>query len=107
VSDRIRRGDIVHASLDPTKGHEQSGHRPHLVISRERHQKLFGLVIAVPMTRTKRPWPSHVEIEPGSYALCEQPRTIAVSRIKRVESRGLTDKADQVVMVINRFVNGL
>lgn len=107
MSDRIRRGDVVYASLDPTKGHEQSGERPHLVISRERHQKLFGLVIAVPMTRTKRPWPTHVEIEPGSYALCEQPRTLAVARITGVDPRGLTDKADQVVMVINRLVNGL
>lgn len=101
----ISRGDVVHASMDPTQGHEQGGRRPHLVISRPQHEQLFGLVIAIPMTHTRRGWPSHIEIEPGSYAMCEQPRTISVSRITRVERRGLVEHADQAAAIIKRLIN--
>lgn len=102
----IGRGDIVHVSMDPVVGHEQQGDRPHLVISRPQHQRAFGMVIAVPMTRAKREgWASHIEIEPGSYAICEQPRTFSVDRIRKVESRGLVDKADEVVAIIKRFIS--
>lgn len=100
----VVRGDVVWASLDPTQGHEQAGHRPHLVISRRDYQIAFGMVIVVPMTHAKRPWPTRVEIEPGSYAIGEQPRTLSVSRITKVSPRRWPDKADEVAKIINRIV---
>ena len=30
------RGDVAWVSMEPTRGHEQRGHRPHLVLSDER-----------------------------------------------------------------------
>lgn len=101
----IGRGDVVWASLNPVQGHEQAGHRPHLVVSRTEYEETFGMVIVVPMTHSNRDWPTRVEIEPGSYAICEQPRTMSVSRITKVDTRGLNDKADQVVEIINRLIN--
>ena len=35
----ILRGDILWADLNPTKGHEQSGHRPILVLSNDYFNK--------------------------------------------------------------------
>ena len=47
---RILRGDIYWANLNPTVGHEQSGLRPVLVLSREVFNKHSGTVIAVAIT---------------------------------------------------------
>lgn len=64
------------------------------------------MVIAVPMTRQPRKgWSSHIKIESDSYAICEQPRTFSIERIKGIHRIGLVDKADEVVTVINRFIS--
>ena len=47
---KILRGDIVWADLDPTKGHEQTGKRPVLVISHDVFNEFSGTVIALAMT---------------------------------------------------------
>lgn len=46
----ILRGDIVWGDLNPTKGHEQSGHRPILVLSNDYFNKKSQTVIAVALT---------------------------------------------------------
>ena len=85
-----RRGEIWRISLDPVVGHEQAGDRPALVVSDERlNASAAGLVIVVPLTKTNRAIPWHVEIEPPtggvrerSFAMCEQVRTISVERLR-------------------------
>lgn len=44
------RGDIVWIDFDPTKGYEQSGRRPALIISPEKYNKISGRAIFCPMT---------------------------------------------------------
>lgn len=44
------RGDIVWIDLDPTKGHEQRGRRPALVISPEKYNVLSKQAIFCPIT---------------------------------------------------------
>ena len=85
----LRRGALVWVDLDPTKGHEQAGRRPAVVIASDGYLgNVPGLVIVVPVTTTDRGWPHHVRIEGRavelarpSFAMTEQPRTIARSRI--------------------------
>lgn len=79
------RGEIWHADLDPVAGHEQAGKRPCLIISDDRNNHgPSGLVAILPLTRTKRPNPFHVPIEPpeggitsSSFILCDQIRTVS------------------------------
>jgi mRNA interferase MazF len=47
---RILRGDIVWADLNPTKGHEQAGLRPVLILSQDVFNERSGTVIAVALT---------------------------------------------------------
>lgn len=47
---RILRGEIRWANLDPTIGHEQSGNRPVLVLSKEIFNQKYGTVIAFALT---------------------------------------------------------
>ena len=46
----MRRGDIYLVALDPTKGHEQRGTRPVLVVSPDRFNTLTRVPIVVPIT---------------------------------------------------------
>lgn len=79
------RGEIWYANLDPVAGHEQAGRRPCLIISDDRNNHgPSGLVVILPLTRTKRANPFHVPIDPpeggvtsSSVILCDQIRTIS------------------------------
>ncbi|MBV1704074.1 MAG: type II toxin-antitoxin system PemK/MazF family toxin [Hyphomicrobiales bacterium] len=46
----MKRGDIYSVDLDPTKGHEQRGRRPVLVVSPERFNALTRCPIVLPIT---------------------------------------------------------
>ena len=86
-----RRGEIWRISLDPVAGHEQAGDRPALIVSDDRlNASAAGLVVVVPLTRTRRNVPSHVEIRPHeggvrgtSYAMCEQVRAVSIERLRQ------------------------
>jgi mRNA interferase ChpB len=45
----MRRGDIYLVSLNPTRGREQQGHRPVLVISSDEFNTATGLPMIVPI----------------------------------------------------------
>lgn len=47
---RILRGEIYWADLDPTKGREQAGQRPVLILSQEIFNERSGTVIAMALT---------------------------------------------------------
>jgi mRNA-degrading endonuclease toxin of MazEF toxin-antitoxin module len=98
------RGDVAWLSMDRAEGHEQRGHRPHLVLSDERLARTMGLVIAVPMTSAHRPWATRVTLGEGSYAIGEQPRTFALSRVTRVDHSGHDVAA--VIRVISTLIGG-
>ena len=85
----IRRGEVWLADLEPTRGREQSGERPVLIVSTDRfNQGRSRLVVAVPFTTHRRGLPIHVEVRPPdgglgdvSFAMCEQVRSLAVDRL--------------------------
>ncbi|WP_166844157.1 type II toxin-antitoxin system PemK/MazF family toxin [Isoptericola sp. BMS4] len=92
------RGAVAWAALDPTRGREQSGHRPVLVIaSRQYLDVVTHLAVILPVTTTDRHWPNHVllrgshGLDRPSWAMTEQPRTLARERLGRVA--GVVDDA--------------
>ena len=46
----MKRGDIYRVDLDPTAGHEQRGHRPVVILSPERFNRLTGCPVVLPIT---------------------------------------------------------
>jgi mRNA interferase MazF len=99
--DKLKRSDLVHPSraeiwfvdLNPTKGHEQAGRRPCLVLSVDPlNHGPAEIVIVLPITSTNRRIPSQVCVkapEGGlsneSYIKCEDIRSISKQRlIKRL-----------------------
>ena len=83
------RGEVWLADLNPTRGREQAGRRPVLVVSEDLfNQGPAGLVIVLPVTSTIRNVPSHVPIDPPeggvrrrSAVLCEAVRSVSVERL--------------------------
>lgn len=75
--------------LNPTRGHEQAGKRPALVVSTDAfNQSRVGLAVVLPLTTTERGIPLHVPVMPPeggvrrqSYVKCEDIRSIAVERL--------------------------
>ena len=85
---------MVWAVLDPTRGREQAGRRPVVVVAAEDYLDVVTtLVIVVPVTTVDRGWPNHVPLrgevglERDSWAMTEQPRTIDRARMRAVAGR--------------------
>jgi mRNA interferase MazF len=83
------RGEVWLADLNPTRGHEQAGRRPVLVVSEDLFNRgAAGLAIVLPMTSTIRNVPSHVAVSPPeggvknpTAILCEGIRSVSVERL--------------------------
>jgi mRNA interferase MazF len=56
-------GDIIWLQFDPQAGHEQSGHRPALVLSPQIYNSKSSLILCCPMTTQIKGYPFEVVIE--------------------------------------------
>lgn len=58
-------GDLIWTDFDPTRGREQAGRRPALVVSAKAFTQLTGLAVVCPITSRVRPFPSSVVLPAG------------------------------------------
>lgn len=86
----VTRGEVWRADLAPTRGTEQSGVRPALIVQTDRANAHSPHTIIVPFTTRirQRLLPSHVFVPAGegglpqdSVALCEQIRVVDAARL--------------------------
>ena len=79
----FKQGDIVALDFSPTQGHEQTGYRPSLVISRDFYNEKTGYIIVCPITTTLKPFPLRISLDSRTKTtgdiICEQMRTIDVA----------------------------
>ncbi|MBI1882911.1 MAG: type II toxin-antitoxin system PemK/MazF family toxin [Chlamydiae bacterium] len=101
------RGDIYWADLEPTRGREQAGHRPVLIISNEMFNSRSELVIVLAITSQpqKIPFPLTYELEEKqlpkpSWVKIGQIRTLSVKRL----GQKLSNLGEEEV---NRIIEGL
>lgn len=60
----LQQGDIILLNLNPTKGHEQRGERPCIVLTKDNHL-LGGLVGIAPITTNNKVFPLHIPLSEG------------------------------------------
>ena len=108
---RILRGDIIRADLNPTKGHEQSGLRPVLVLSHEVFNKHSGTVIAVALTSQpqRAGFPLTLEItsaklQKRSWIKISQIRTLSVKRLGKKMGKASPDELNLVIEGLNEII---
>ena len=101
---RILRGDIYWADLNPTKGHEQAGVRPVVIISHDVFNTKSGTVIAMAITSQppRAGFPLTYELKSGglpkkSWVKISQVRTISTSRLDN--KVGQVDSAELEVII--------
>ena len=70
-------GDIVWLHFNPQAGHEQAGHRPALVVSPAKYNKI-GLMLCCPMTTKVKGYPFEVVISGAqlSVVLADQVKSL-------------------------------
>jgi mRNA interferase MazF len=109
---RILRGDIYWADLDPTRGHEQSGRRPVLVLSHDVFNDRSGTVIAVALTsqEPRAGFPLTLELDSRklpqkTWVKISQVRTLSTERLGTRLSRVTPEELSQVLEGLNEIIN--
>ena len=107
------RGEIWVVDLDPTRGREQRGTRPALVVSANQiNQGPAQLAVVVPLTTTERGVPLHVRIDlpdggarDVSFAMCEMVRSVSIERLARrwgrVDARTIAIVEDRLRILLD------
>jgi mRNA interferase MazF len=66
MSDMLNEGDLVWVDLTPSRGREQGGMRPALVLTDDLFHATRETAIVCPITRNVAPWPTKVMLPEGS-----------------------------------------
>ena len=101
------------AGLNPTKGHEQAGLRPVLILSQNVFNEKSGTVIAVALTSQpqRAGFPLTLELESPklpkkSWAKISQIRTLSVQRLKKKIGKASSEELDLVIEGLNEIIGG-
>ena len=108
---RILRGEVRWANLEPTRGREQAGLRPVLILSQDVFNERSGTVIAVALTsqEPRAGFPLTLESKAAglpkrSWIKISQIRTLASERIGRRLARTSVEEMNRVVDGLNEIV---
>lgn len=100
-----KQGDIVYVDLDPTKGHEQRGTRPAIVISNNVFNENTKMVILCPITSNTKDFPTHYILEDSKKivgaVLCEHIRSMdyETRKIRFVEEASEKDLLSVITLM--------
>lgn len=107
----VLRGEIRWADLNPTRGNEQAGLRPVLILSHDVFNARSGTVIAVALTSQaqRAGFPLTLELTTPklpkrSWVKISQIRTLAVERIGKRLGRASPEELAQVIEGLNEVI---
>ena len=108
---RILRGEIRWADLTPTRGHEQAGQRPVLILSQDVFNDRSGTVIGVAVTSQpqRAGFPLTLELTSTklpkrSWVKISQIRTLAIERIGNKLGKVSPEEITQVIEGLNEII---
>jgi len=108
---RILRGETRWADPNPTRGHEQAGLRPVLILSHDIFNERSGTVIAVAITSQpqRAGFPLTLELKTAdmpkqSWIKISQIRTLSVERIGKIIGRVSQEEMAQVIEGLNEII---
>lgn len=110
---RILRGEVRWAESDPTRGQEQAGQRPVLILSHDVFNDRSGTVIAVALTsqEPRAGFPLTLESTAvgrpkRSWIKISQIRTLAAERIGRRIARATEEELAHTIEGLNEIIGG-
>ena len=108
---RILRGEIRWADLTPTRGREQAGQRPVLILSQDVFNERSGTVIALALTSQplRAGFPLTLELHSAglpkrSWVKISQIRTLATERIGKRLGEATPEELVQVLEGLNEIL---
>ena len=108
---RILRGDIRWADLSPTRGREQAGQRPVLILSHDVFNERSGTVIAVALTSQpqRAGFPLTLELRSKglpkrTWVKISQIRTLAAERIGKRLGKASPEELARVIEGLNEII---
>lgn len=110
---RILRGDIYWADLNSTKGREQTGYRPVLILSQTVFNERSGTVIAVAITsKSQRAgFPLTLKIDSvilpkPSWVKISQIRTLSTERLGKKIGTISPEELNEIISGLNDIISG-
>ncbi|MBM3155455.1 MAG: type II toxin-antitoxin system PemK/MazF family toxin [Chloroflexi bacterium] len=107
----ILRGEIRWADLSPTRGQEQTGLRPVLILSHDVFNERSGTVIAIAITGQpqKAGFPLTLELKTGnlpkcSWAKISQVRTLSTERMGKLIGKLSPEELTRVIEGLNEII---
>ena len=105
----MRQGDIIWVNFDPTKGREQAGYRPALVISQTAFNQKRNLIIICAITSNIKPLRLRVQLDNRTETQgdidCEQVRVIdLLARKCKVVEQLPGDLLEQVLERVSAII---
>lgn len=97
----VKRGDIVVANFEPTKGSEQGGIRPALIIQNNISNEHSPTTIVAPITSKifSKEFPTNVFL-PKKYSKLNKDSTILLNQIRTIDKKRITKK----IISLNEFL---
>ncbi|MGL5900701.1 MAG: type II toxin-antitoxin system PemK/MazF family toxin [Lactobacillaceae bacterium] len=108
INEIPEQGDIVKVNFNPSKGHEQQGYRPAVVVSNDLLNTKSPFVWVVPITNGNWEFPTHVKLDSRTQTqgriYVEQLLMIDFKnrKVKFIE-RLPEDQLDEVLMLISEL----
>jgi len=103
-------GEVVWLTLDPTRGHEQQGRRPFLVLTPKGYNDKTSLVVGCPVTNEAKGYPFEVSVsgtaDVTGVILADQVKSLDW-RARQADLKGRVDlKTVQLVRsLVKRLLN--
>ena len=104
-----KQGDICYVDFAPTKGHEQTGVRPAIVLSKDNYHKYTNMAVICPITTNTKKFPTHYELlntkKVKGSVLCEHIRSIdfnarKLSFVEEIKK----DELEEIIDIINGII---
>ena len=92
----MRQGEIWFANLNPTRGSEQSGFRPLVIISGNMLNEHLNVVITCPLTTKIKNYKGNVVLQPGEANKLTQSSEILTFHIRSVSKERLVRKIGNI-----------
>jgi len=110
---KVSRGDIVWADLEPTRGNEQAGLRPVLILSQDVFNERSGTVIAMALTSQpqRAGFPLTLELTSTklpkkSWVKISQIRTLSTERLITKIGKATPEEMNLVIEGLGEIIGG-
>ncbi len=91
-----KQGEIWYASLDPTKGSEQAGYRPVVILSGNLMNSYLKVLIVCPLTTSIKNYKGNVVVQPAKANGLTKPSEILIFHIRSVSKARLVERIGTV-----------